>query len=423
MFSSGLQKVAVLGGVRTPFARARGTYATDTNRALLTAALDGLAARFDLAGERVDEVVAGAVVKHSSDFNLTRECVLDSCLDPTTPAHDVQQACATGLQAVVTAAAKIAVGATESAVAGGTDTMSDVPMALGAGLRRALTEARFSRGVSGRVRALSRLRPRDFAPTVVHPDTRTGHSMGEHVAVSARLWGIGREEQDELTLTSHRRLAAAYRSGFMEDLIVPYRGLTVDEVLRPDTSMEQLARLKPVFGRAEPNATMTAGNSTPLTDGAATVLLANDAWARARGLAPLAYLTAFDSAAVDYAGQPEDPLEGMMMGPAHVVPRLLRRVGLGIEDFDFIEVHEAFAAHVLAVLAAWEKAGLAPVPRERLNVAGSSLATGHPFAATGVRIVSTLAKLLAERDGRRGLLCLGAAGGLGMAAILERPPS
>ncbi|MEU3609181.1 acetyl-CoA C-acetyltransferase [Streptomyces sp. NPDC035033] len=423
MLSDGksIRRVAVLGGTRVPFARSYGSYASATNRELLTTVLDGLAARFRLDGECLGEVVAGAVLKHAGDFNLTRESVLDSRLDSRTPAYDMQQACTTGIQTVIAAANKIAVGAVESAVAGGTDTMSDVPMGFSDQLRTALVSARRARTVPARLRALSGLRPRDLAPALVHPDTRTGLSMGEHVALSARAWGIDRTAQDELAVTSHRRLAAAYDSGFMRDLVVPHRGLDRDENLRTDTSVHRLARLRPVFGTGAPGATMTAGNSTALSDGAAVVLLASEGWARRRGLEPLAYLVAFETAAVDFAARPEDPLDGMMMAPARAVPRLLRRVGLGMEDFDFVEVHEAFAAQVLANLAAWEKEGLAPVAPARLNAVGSSLATGHPFAATGARIVATLAKLLAERGGRRGLVSLGAAGGLGVAAILERP--
>ncbi|MFI1004023.1 acetyl-CoA C-acetyltransferase [Streptomyces galbus] len=418
------RRVAIIGGSRVPFARSDGPYATASNRDLLTAAVDGLADRFGLRGPgAVDEVVAGAVLKHSRDFNLARETVLGSALDPRTPAYDVQQACGTGLQAVVAAANKIALGQTEAAVAGGADTASDAPLGVNDRLRRILLEARRARSTGDRLKALARIRPAHLVPDIPrNAEPRTGLSMGEHAAVTARAWGIGRAAQDELAATSHRRLAAAYERGFFDDLVVPFRGLERDQNLRPDSTVEKLARLKPVFGLDGPDPTMTAGNSTPLTDGAAVVLLASEEWAEARDLRPLAYLTTYATAAVDFVhGDVAGGEDGLLMAPAYAVPRLLERSGYGIEDFDLVEIHEAFASQVLATLAAWEKRGLAPVDRDRLNVAGSSLATGHPFAATGARIVATLAKLLAERGGPgRGLISVCAAGGQGVTAVLER---
>ncbi|WP_079062243.1 acetyl-CoA C-acetyltransferase [Streptomyces griseoruber] len=419
------RRVAVIGGSRTPFARSDGPYATASNQEMLTAAVNGLATRYglDVPGV-VGEVVAGAVLKHSRDFNLTRETVLGSKLDPRTPAYDIQQACGTGLQAVIAAANKIALGQTDSAVAGGADTASDAPLGVNDSLRRILLQARRARTTAGRLKALARIRPSHLAPDVPrNAEPRTGLSMGEHAAVTARAWGIEREAQDELAAASHQRLAAAYERGFFGDLVVPFRDLTRDQNLRPDSTVEKLATLKPVFGTDGPNPTMTAGNSTPLTDGAAVVLLASEEWAEVRGLEPLAYLTVYETAAVDFVhgdvGKGED---GLLMAPAHAVPRMLERAGLGIEDFDLVEIHEAFASQVLATLAAWEKQGLAPVDRDKLNVTGSSLATGHPFAATGARIVATLAKLLAERGvPGRGLISVCAAGGQGVTAVLERP--
>lgn len=413
------RRVAVIGGSRIPFARSDGPYAQASNQDLLTAALDGLVDRFGLRGQRVGEFVAGAVLKHSRDFNLARETVLGSALDPRTPAYDIQQACGTGLQAVVAAANKIALGAVDSAIAGGADTTSDAPLGVNDRLRRILLEARRAKSAGARVKALAAVRPRHLVPDIPrNAEPRTGLSMGEHAAVTARKWGVTREEQDLLAATSHQRLAAAYDRGFLEDLVVPYLGLDRDQNLRPGSTVEKLATLKPVFGAGHPDATMTAGNSTPLTDGAATVLLASEEWAEAHGLEPLAYLSLYETAAVDYVGG-ED---GLLMAPAYAVPRMLERAGLGIGDFDLVEIHEAFASQVLATLAAWEEQGLAPVDRDRLNVAGSSLATGHPFAATGARIVATLAELLAERDAPgRGLISVCAAGGQGVTAILERP--
>ncbi|MGV9756408.1 acetyl-CoA C-acetyltransferase [Streptomyces tricolor] len=419
------RRVAVLGGTRVPFARSDGPYATASSQEMLTAALNGLTDRYDLRGPgAVGEFVAGAVLKHSRDFNLARETVLGSALDPRTPAYDLQQACGTGLQAIVAAANKIALGQTESAVAGGADTASDAPLGVNDGLRRILLEARRARSAAARLKALARIRPGHLVPDVPrNAEPRTGLSMGEHAAVTARAWGISRRAQDELAATSHQRLAAAYDRGFFRDLVVPFRGLERDQNLRPDSTPEKLAALKPVFGLDHPNPTMTAGNSTPLTDGAALVLLASEEWAKARGLAPLAYLTACETAAVDFVhGDVADGEDGLLMAPAYAVPRLLERTGLDLADFDVVEIHEAFASQVLATLAAWEKRGLPPLDRARLNPTGSSLATGHPFAATGARIVATLARQLAERDAPgKGLISICAAGGQGVTAILERP--
>ncbi|MYS77704.1 acetyl-CoA C-acetyltransferase [Streptomyces sp. SID5926] len=418
------RRVAVIGGTRVPFARSDGPYATASNQEMLTAALDGLVERYGLREPgAVGEFVAGAVLKHSRDFNLARETVLGSALDPRTPAYDIQQACGTGLQAVIAAANKIALGQTESAIAGGADTASDAPLGVNDRLRRILLEARRAKSTGGRLKALAKVRPGHLVPDIPrNAEPRTGLSMGEHAAVTARAWGITREEQDALAAASHRRLAAAYERGLFQDLVIPFRGLARDQNLRPGSTAEKLAALKPVFGLDAPVPTMTAGNSTPLTDGAATVLLASEEWAEARGVEPLAYLTAYETAAVDFVGgDVAGGEDGLLMAPAYAVPRMLERAGLGIGDFDLVEIHEAFASQVLATLAAWEKRGLAPVDRARLNVAGSSLATGHPFAATGARIVATLATLLAEREGPgRGLISVCAAGGQGVTAILER---
>ncbi|MBO3737912.1 acetyl-CoA C-acetyltransferase [Actinoplanes flavus] len=422
-----VRRVAVLGGNRIPFARSNSRYAEASNQDMLTAALDGLIARFGLAGERLGEVVAGAVLKHSRDFNLTRETVLGSRLDPRTPAYDIQQACGTGLEAAILVANKIALGQIDSGVAGGVDTTSDAPLQLNEDMRRALLQLNRARGLGDRLKAVAKLRPqhaiRPELPRNAEP--RTGLSMGEHAAVTALRWNIGRAEQDELALTSHRRLTEAYDRGFFDDLLTPYLGLTRDQNLRADTSLEKLAKLKPVYG--EENATMTAGNSTPLTDGASTVLLASEEWAAARSLPVLAWFADSETAAVDYVHGDE----GLLMAPAYAVPRMLARNGLTLQDFDFYEIHEAFASQVLATLAAWESpefckerlgldAPLGSIDRAKLNVNGSSLAAGHPFAATGGRIVASLAKQLAQKGSGRGLVSICAAGGQGVVAILER---
>ncbi|MGH3498640.1 MAG: acetyl-CoA C-acetyltransferase [Nocardioidaceae bacterium] len=421
------RRVAIVGGNRIPFARSNTAYAQASNQDMLTTALDGLVARFGLEGERLGAVVAGAVLKHSRDFNLTREAVLGSRLSAETPAYDIQQACDTGLQAIIAVADKIALGVTEVGVAGGVDTTSDAPLAVNERLRRILLEANRAKSWQGRLAALAKVRPQHLVPAVPqNSEPRTGLSMGESAALTAVEWGIGREEQDALAAASHHHLAAAYDRGFLDDLVTPYLGLERDQNLRPDSSVEKLSTLKPVFGKGAA-ATMTAGNSTPLSDGASVVLLASEEYAAVRGWDVLAHLTLHETAAVDYVHGGE----GLLMAPAYAMPRMLARAGLSLQDFDFYEIHEAFASQVLATLKAWEDpifcserlgldAPLGAVDRARLNVAGSSLAAGHPFAATGGRIVATLAKLLAEKGAGRGVISICAAGGQGVTAILDR---
>ncbi|NYG55729.1 acetyl-CoA C-acetyltransferase [Nocardioides perillae] len=421
------RRVAVIGGNRIPFARSNTVYATASNQDMLTAAIDGLVARFGLEGERLGEVVAGAVLKHSRDFNLTREAVLGSKLSPETPATDIQQACGTGLQAAIQVANKIALGQIEVGVAGGVDTTSDAPIAVGEGLRKVLLEANRAKDLKGRIAALAKVRPGDLVPAIPqNGEPRTRLSMGEHQALTALEWQIGREEQDALAAASHQKLAASYEAGFQDDLVTPFRGLERDQNLRPDSSVEKLGKLKPVFGKGEA-ATMTAGNSTPLTDGASVVLLASEEWAAEHGLPVLAYLTAYETAAVDYVHGGE----GLLMAPAYAMARMLQREGLSLQDFDFYEIHEAFASQVLSTLKAWEDpvfckerlgldAPLGSIDRSKLNVNGSSLAAGHPFAATGGRIVAALAKLLDEKGSGRGVISVCAAGGQGVTAILEK---
>ncbi|MGH3307049.1 MAG: acetyl-CoA C-acetyltransferase [Nocardioides sp.] len=425
--NSQTRRVAVLGGNRIPFARSNTTYSDASNQEMLTAAIDGLATRFGLEGERVGEVVAGAVLKHARDFNLARESVLGSKLSPETPANDIQQACATGLQAAFGVANKIALGQIDVGIAGGTDTTSDAPVAISDKLRKKLMRVNAARDTKGRLTALAAIRPTDIGLDIPqNGEPRTGLSMGEHAALTALEWQIGREEQDELAATSHQRLAAAYDAGFLDDQITPFRGLERDSNLRADSSAEKLAKLKPVFGKGEA-ATMTAGNSTPLTDGASVVLLASEEWAKEHDHPVLAYITASETAAVDYVHGGE----GLLMAPAYAMARMLSREGYSLQDFDFYEIHEAFASQVLATLKAWEDpifckerlgldAPLGAIDRARLNVNGSSLAAGHPFAATGGRILMNLAKLLEQQGSGRGVISVCAAGGQGVTAILER---
>ena len=422
-----LRSAAVVGGNRIPFGRIGGAYASATNLDMLTAAIDGLVARFGLAGERLGEVAAGAVLKHSRDFNLTREAVLSSALSAATPAYDVQQACATSLTAAVQLSNRIRVGQLDVAVAGGVDSSSDSPIAVNDRLRKTLLRLNAAKTPLDKVKTLAGVRPSDLAPEVPRAaEPRTGLNMGQHQALTTALWGITREAQDELAAASHHNLAKAWSAGFFDDLVTPYLGQTRDQSLRPDTSVEKLAKLRPVFGDG-PDATMTAGNSTPLSDGAAVVLLADEGWARDRNLPVLARIVDAETAAVDYLlGK-----EGLLMAPAHAAARLLTRNNLGLQDFDFYEIHEAFASTVLCTLAAWESddycrdtlglpGALGSIDRTKLNVNGSSLAAGHPFAATGARILASLAKMLAERGpGSRGLISVCAAGGQGVVAIVE----
>jgi acetyl-CoA C-acetyltransferase len=419
------RRVAVIGGNRIPFARSNSAYSHASNQQMLTATLDGLVDRFALQGERLGEVAGGAVLKHSRDRDLTRESVLGTALAAETPAFDVQQACGTGLETTILVANKIALGQIDSGIACGADTTSDAPIALNEELRQTLLEANRQRSTLGKLRALKGVRPRNIIPAIPrNAEPRTGLSMGEHCALMAKEWGIARPDQDELTVASHRNLAAAYERGFLGDLITPYLGLERDQNLRPDSDVEKLAKLKPVFGG--PEGTMTAANSTPLSDGASAVLLASEEWAAQRGLPVLAYITAGQTAAVDYV----HGKEGLLMAPAYGMPRMLDRAGLTLQDFDYYEIHEAFAAQVLCTLAAWEDPAfcterlgrdrpLGSIDRAKLNVNGGSLAAGHPFAATGGRIVAALAKQL-HIDGRgRGVISICAAGGQGVLAILE----
>jgi len=373
-------------------------------------------------------VVAGAVLKHSRDFNLTRECVLGTRLAPETPAYDVQQACGTGLEAAILVANKIALGQIDCGIAGGVDTTSDAPIGVNEGLRRILLEANRGKSNGDKLKSLLKIRPRHLMPHIPkNGEPRTGLSMGEHCELMAQTWQIPRDEQDRLAYESHIKLAAAYAEGWQNDLMTPFRGLTRDQNLRPDINLEKLGTLKPVFERG-PRGTLTAANSTPLTDGASVVLLASEDWAKARGLPILAYLRDGEAAAVNFVGE---GAEGLLMAPVYAVPRLLARNGLSLQDFDYYEIHEAFAAQVLCTLKAWEDAEycktrlgldapLGSIDRSKLNVKGSSLAAGHPFAATGGRIVANLAKLLDTAGKGRGLISICAAGGQGVTAIVEK---
>ncbi|CRN06724.1 3-ketoacyl-CoA thiolase [Pseudomonas sp. URMO17WK12:I11] len=422
-----LRRVAILGGNRIPFARSNGAYATASNQDMLTAALEGLIERYRLHGLRLGEVVAGAVLKHARDMNLTRECVLGSRLSASTPAYDIQQACGTGLEAALLVANKIVLGQIDCGIAGGVDTTSDAPIAVSEGLRRMMLQANRGKTLGDRLKPFLGLRPHHLKPSLPrNGEPRTGLSMGEHCERMAKTWRIGRDEQDEMALRSHQCLARAYEEGWQDDLMTPFRLLTRDNNLRPELTREQLAKLKPAFDRSD-EGTLTAGNSTPLTDGASLVLLGTQEWADQHGLPVLAYLVDGETAAVDFV----DGREGLLMAPVYAVPRLLARNNLTLQDFDYYEIHEAFAAQVLCTLKAWEDdqycrdrlgldAPLGAIDRSRLNVKGSSLGAGHPFAATGGRILANLAKLLSTAPQGRGLISICAAGGQGVTVIVER---
>ncbi len=421
------RRVAIVGGVRIPFARGNGAYAEVGNQEMLTATLRGVVERYGLQGQRVDEVAAGAVMKHSSQWNLTRESVLGCGLAAETPGLDLQRACGTGLEAAIVLGNKIALGQIDSAIAAGVDTVSDPPVVYPRAFQQLLLESYRGKSAAGRLAPWFGLRLKHLRPVLPGlAEPRTGLTMGESTELMVKTWGITRGEQDQLTLESHQKAAAAYDAGFYRDLVRDYLGVARDNNIRSDTSLEKLAKLKPVFDSSGAG-TLTAGNSTPMTDGASAVLLASEAWARERNLPVLAYLAYGKVAAVDYI----DRKEGLLMAPAYAVPRMLNDARLTLQDFDFYEIHEAFAAQVLCTLKAWndpvfcrEKLGaagaLGAIERAKLNVKGGSLAIGHPFAATGARIMATLAKILDENRARRGLISICTAGGMGVTAILER---
>jgi acetyl-CoA C-acetyltransferase len=418
-------RVAVVGGSRIPFCRSQSIYRLCSNKDLMTAALDGLINKFDLKGQILGDVALGAVIKHSRDWNLARECVIESGLNIKTPAYDLQRACGTSIEAAIHVANKIALGQIEAGIAGGTDTVSDAPIVFNDPYRRMLLDIHGARSTLDRIKPMFRFRPsflKPELPGVTEP--RTGLSMGESTEITVKQWDVQREHQDQLALASHMKAAAAYDEGFYEDLVVPFEDVEEDNNIRRDTTFEKLQKLKPVFDRSE-EGTMTAGNSTPLTDGAAAVLLASEDWARKKNLPILAYLTFAKVAAVDFINS-----EGLLMAPAYAVSDMLREANLKLQDFDFYEIHEAFAAQTIATLKAWQdekfcrdrlgrNEPMGPIDLAKLNVKGGSIAMGHPFAATGARIVGTLAKLLGEKGAGRGLISVCTAGGMGVSAILE----
>lgn len=421
------RRAGVIGGVRIPFCRNNTAYYDVGNLGMSIRTLGALVERFGLHGERLGEVAMGAVLKHSSDWNLAREATLSSGLAPTTPGLTLQRACGTSLDSIITVANKIALGQIDSGIGGGSDTTSDVPISVNKALRRRLLDLNRARSVGERLRAFKGFSFRELKPEfpgVAEP--RTGKSMGDHCELMAQEWNIARADQDQLAYDSHRKAAAAYERGFFEDLVVPFRGVTRDNILRPDTSVEKLATLKPAFDKSSGKGTLTAGNSTPLSDGASAVLLGTEEWAKAHGLEVEAWIVDAQVAAVDFVHG-----EGLLLAPAWAVPQMLARHGLTLQDFDFYEIHEAFAAQVLCTLRAWESetfcrerlgldGALGRIDPAKFNVVGSSLAFGHPFAATGGRIVATLARLLKERGKGRGLISICTAGGMGVTAILER---
>ena len=424
-----VRRVAILGGARIPFARVNSAYAEASNQDMLIAALSALVSRFNLKNERLGEVAAGAVLKHSRDWNLARESTLSSGLHPTTPAYDLQRACGTSLSAIAQLGHRIALGEIDCAIGGGVDSASDVPLAFSKGMRKIFLKMNRAKSFGEKLGAWSGFKPGLLAPQPPSSgEPRTGMSMGQHCEEMAKEWKISRQEQDVLALASHKNAASAWKDRFFDGLVFPFSGLEKDNNIRSDTSLEKLAQLKTAFDRS-PAGTLTAGNSSPLTDGAACVLIASEEWARSRGIPIQCFLAFHESAAVDFTGM-AGPKEGMLMAPAYAVPRMLDRAGIRLQDFDIYEIHEAFAAQVLCTLKAWEseqwcrerlgRAPLGTIDRAKLNPKGSSVAVGHPFAATGARVVATLAKQLAERGSGRGLISICAAGGQGVTAILER---
>lgn len=422
-----LRRVAVFGGTRIPFCRVGSHYAELGNLELLTGALSALVRAHGLEGERVGDVAAGAVIKHSRDWNLAREAALGSGLAPETPAYDLQRACGTSLEAALQIAERIAAGRIDCGIAAGSDSISGAPIVHTDGFAHILKRAHAGRTLGARLRPWLSLRPRHLvpqAPGVVEP--RTGLSMGEHCELMAKEWRLTQAEQDELALASHRNAAAAWDAGFYDSIVTPFHGAKRDEFIRADTTLEKLASLRPAFDRS-PTGTLTAGNSTPLTDGAAAVLLGSEDWGRARGLEPLAWLVDGEVAAVDFIGKKE----GLLMAPAYAVPRLLARNSLTLQDFDYYEIHEAFAAQVLCTLKAWASpefcrdrlgldAPLGSIDRAKLNVNGGSVALGHPFGATGARVLANAAQLLQKKGAGRVLVSVCTGGGMGVTAIIQK---
>ncbi|WP_264529927.1 acetyl-CoA C-acetyltransferase [Flavobacterium sp. N502540] len=420
-----LKKVAIVGYNRIPFARANTAYAEVGNQQMMTAALDGLVTKYNLKGKLIGEVAGGAVIKHTYDNNLMRECVLKTTLDPATPACDLQQACDTGIESAIYIANKIALGQIECGIAGGVDSISDIPMAVSDKLRKILLHVRNAKSITEKIKFFLKIRPRDLAPLVPkNEEVQTGLSMGGHTEITAKHYKISREDQDNFALKSHLNMAKAYDDGFFDDMITPFNGLDRDNNLRKDSTLEKLARLRPAFDKI--NGTLTAGNSTPLTDGASCILLASEEWAKEHDLPILAYITFAEIAAIEYVKNQQN----LLLAPLFAVSRMLDKAGLTLQDFDYYEIHEAFAAQVLATLKIWESPELSaqiglpktlgPIDREKLNVKGSSLAAAHPFAATGGRIIGVMAKLLNEKGSGRGLISICAAGGQGVTMIIEK---
>lgn len=424
------RKVAIVAANRIPFAKSNTAYFGVSNQEMLTSAIEGLVQKTNLQGQPVGEVVAGAVMKHSRDFNMVRETVLDTSLCASTPCTDMQQACGTGLQAFISVANKIALGQIESGIAGGVDTTSDAPIAVSDKFQSMLMQLNRAKTAGQRLKILASFRPGFLAPNLPrNGEPRTGLSMGGHTELTAKRWDIKREDQDQLAFDSHQKLHKAYESGFMDDLVSSFKGLDKDNILRPQTKLEKLASLGPAFDKE--GGSLSAGNSSALTDGASVVLLASEEWAKEKGLPVLAYITDYETSAVDFIGKDSDYKEELLLAPAYAVPKMLARNNMALQDFDFYEIHEAFGAQVLATMKAWETesfckerlgldAALGEIDRAKLNVNGSSLATGHPFAATGGRIVGNLAKLLDQKGSGKGLISICAAGGQGVVAMLEK---
>jgi acetyl-CoA C-acetyltransferase len=419
------RRVAIVGYNRIPFARANTNYTHASNQDMMTAALNGLIERYGLQGKLLGEVAGGAVLKHSRDFNLIRESVLGTKLDPATPAVDIQQACATGMESAIYIANKIALGQIDVGISGGTDSISNLPLVTSEPLRRALLAARRQKNLSGKIKELVKIKFKDLSPVIaVTDEPRTGMSMGDHAEVMAKYYSITREEQDHYALESHRKMIAAYNDGFYTDMLSPYLGLERDNNARPDTSFERLAKLKLVYDTQ--HGTLTAGNSTPLTDGASTVLLASEEWAKAHGLPVLAYITHAEVAAIEFVNQKQN----LLLAPVYAATRMLQKANLTLQAFDFYEIHEAFAAQALATLKIWESTdlmktfgftdALGSIDRSKLNTKGGSLAAAHPFAATGGRVIATMAKLLHQKGSGKGFISVCASGGLGVTMTLEK---
>ncbi len=420
-----MNDVIVCGGQRTPFVKSMTAYSGVSTQDMMTATLQALVIKMKLEGKLLGDVAVGGVMIPPGNWNLGREIVLGTGLDPRTPGYNVQRACGTSLETINQIALKISSGQMQWGIGGGVDTNSDISVLFPRSFAQKIIALNQSKSTMDKIKSALGFSFKDFKPqfpAVMEP--RTSKSMGQHCEMMVQEWKISREDQDQLSFESHQKGAAAVEAGFHNQMIFEFQGVKKDLILRKETTIEKLAKLKPVFDTSGAG-TLTAGNSTALTDGASAVLLASRKKAESEKLPMLAKFVDCEVAALDFVHG-----EGLLIAPALAVSRLLERNNLKLQDFDYYEIHEAFAGQVLCTLKAWddesyckrvlgrnEKMGV--IDRSKMNIKGGSLAIGHPFGATGGRIVANLAHILKEKGKGRGLISICTAGGMGIAAIME----